>query len=185
MMRSIFLFGILVVLAAIAFKKPDQTVLEFAREVSATAQGALVASTPQTEIKLPVQNPSVGISQAKPKKIDDWEIISKRIKTAIKKADKKAISPVTLLEPTETATKPQSVTPSTVRKPPTKIVSPSTISPPEMPKVPVAAVNVRPLKQGTVYSHKSSTLDSRSVKSNLTEVRLNLENAARLLSEVK
>jgi len=185
MIRSLFLIGILVILAAIAFKKPDQTALDFAREVSGKAQATLAAQSPQSDAESRPQNNSGDVNQATPPRPDKWDEISKRLKTAIEKADKKH-SPPDVPSAHRNSTNPQLPSPqSMVRKSPVEIATRSSITPPKMPSVPVPNVDAKPLIQEMDHDRKRVTVAPAPTKPDLTEVRLNLENAARLLSEVK
>ena len=185
MIRSLFLIGILVILAAIAFKKPDQTALEFAREVSGKAQATLTAQSPQTDAESKPQNNSGGVNQAAHPRPKKWDEISKKLQAAIEKADKMPSPPDVPLAPRKSTKPPLPATKSMVRKPPVEIAARSSIAPSKMPTVLVPNVEVKSLREGIHPERGPVTGALAPTRPDLTEVRLNLENAARLLSEVK
>ena len=185
MIRSTFLISILVILAAIAFKKPEQTALEFAQEFAQKTKSSLTEQGPKIITKPHFENKDDFEQRAVPPNPDKWEEISKKLRTAIEKAEKKSTASKVSVVPTIKTEPLKPTHEMAVRKSPLKHVARSNVRPSQMPRVPIPDVGIKSLREG--ISSKNSIAEVRSTLARpvLTEVRLNLENAARLLSEVK
>ncbi len=198
MIRSLFLIGILAVLMAVAFKRPEQSALEFAQEVADKVQSRMADEMPKSATKLPLPF-SRSAKQEPPPAVDIWRDMPKKNDVVVKQVDDRKVEP---REPVKTglpATSPPPIPkperpsqPETLPTPPfmerlplPRATASRHVESPAMPSAPVLKVATEPLgKLGeTAGIPESKTL--RFTDPGLVEVRANLENAARLLAQVK
>jgi hypothetical protein len=198
MIRSLFLIGILVVLMAVAFKRPEQSALEFAQEVTDKVQERMADKMPTPKETLPLPF-SRSTKKVPPPADKNWRDMPKRNVVVVRQVDDQKVEP---REPAKTSL-PAISAPATPRphrpsqeqnlpSPPSlerlhlprSTASRRTDSPP-MPSAPVLKVATEPLgKLGeTAGVPESKTLNPTDP--GMVEVRANLENAARLLAQVK
>lgn len=198
MIRSLFLVGILITLVAIAFKQPEQSALEFAQEVTEKAQATMASKMPQS-VKSKTLTPEPLVAQTPPPAGEAWRDISGRIRTAVKRAGDRGAGPneppveslPKILPPTiprkarrlRQETLPAA--PSIERLLPRKATAGKRIEPPAMPSAPVLDVATESLGKAEHAPAMSGAKSLKLADPGLVEVRANLENAARLLAEVK
>jgi len=197
MIRSLFLIGILMTLVAIAFKRPDQSALEFAQEVSEKAQASITAKLPESMVEAPPL-PAPSLKEAPPV-TDNWRAIPKVNQTVVKrvedrrpdakkpaKTDSPAILPPPIPKQERLARQellPKA--PSFEDLLPPKVATNKRIDAPPMPRAPVLKVVAEPLNGLERTGEKSVAKPLKLTDPGLVEVRANLENAARLLAQVK
>jgi hypothetical protein len=198
MIRSLFLIAILVTLVAIAFKRPEQSALEFAQEVTEKTQATMAAKMPES-LKPVALVPIPTIALAPPPSKKPMLEITDRIEIAIKGAEegqsaaKKSTvetSPTAVMPPIPKLDPPPAplnlpAAPLMERLLLPKATASKPIDVPSMPSAPIARVAMEPLGRSETLGAKIVTKPLRFSDPGLNEVRANLENAARLLAGVK
>jgi hypothetical protein len=202
MIRSLFLIGILVVLVAFAFKRPEQTALEFAREVADKAQTKMTKNTVEPARSRPLA-PDLLIAKTPLSGGETWREKVGQTKIVVAKTENQKIvrkEPVEerlpeILPPAVAKTaalekrEPKAAVPMMERLLLPTGTSDTQSDAPPMPWAPLLEVASEPLgKVGnakTISAVKPATKSLRLTDPDLIEVRANLENAARLLAEVK
>jgi hypothetical protein len=198
MIRSLFLIAILVTLIAIAFKRPEQTALEFAQEVTEKTQATVSAKMPAPlRPRASASGPRIALAPPQVKKAESK--IARKIETAIKEAETAqsavktpvagpsttaAMPPIPKLDPAMALASPPAA-PSMERLLLPKATASTPIDVPAVPSAPIARVQMEPLAGIETASAKIATKPLRLSDPGLNEVRANLENAARLLAGVK
>jgi hypothetical protein len=198
MIRSLFLIAILVALVAIAFKRPEQTALEFAQEVTEKTQATVAAKMPDP-LKSEALAPGPRIALAPPPVKKPRPKIIGKIETAVKRGEARlfatrksatepssvaAISPTPKLDPPPAPANPPAA-PSMERLLLPKATTSIPVDIPAVPSAPIAKVQTRPLVGIETAGSNIATKPLRFSDPGLNEVRANLENAARLLAGVK
>ena len=192
MIRSLFLIAILVALIAIAFKRPEQTALEFAQEVTEKTQATVAAKMPDS-LKPEALAPGSRIALAPPPVKKPRPKIIGKIETAVKRGEAR------LSATRKSATEPSSVaaiSPTPKLAPPPaaplmerlllpKAATSIPVDIPAVPSAPIARVRTEPLVGIETAGSNIATKPLRFSDPGLNEVRANLENAARLLAGVK
>jgi hypothetical protein len=198
MIRSLFLIAILATLVAIAFKRPEQTALEFAREVGEKTQSTVVAKLPE-----PLKPRSSGSDQRialapLPEKERELELGS-RTEASVRKAEERpsaskksasapssvaVILPIPRLEPSLAPAGPPPAPPLERLLLP-KATTSRSIDIPAVPSAPIENVQIEPLATIERAGVNTTAKPLRLSDPDLNEVRANLENAARLLAGVK
>ena len=172
-MRTLFLLGILAALTIIAFKKPEQTAWDAARDLQAHAKEVIAKAEP------PIAETLQPLSKSKAWK-DVTETVSKAAK-AIKKTE--GSSPSKTDEINDTPIPAHNWNPSS-RKPAADVMPKPAVSPlPDIPAVPVAPVQVVE-KLGEPKLPPLPPVRS-SVKANYADVKVYYEQANRFLDEIK
>ena len=202
MIRSLFLIGILVVLVAFAFKRPEQTALEFAREMADKAQTKMTENTFEPARSRPLA-PDLLITKTPLSGGETWREKVGKTKIVVAKTENQKIvrkEPVEerlpeILPPAVAKTavlekrEPKAAVPIMERLLLPTGTSDTQSDAPAMPRAPLLEVASEPLgKVGNakaISAVKPVTNSLRLTDPDLIEVRANLENAARLLAEVK
>lgn len=198
MIRSLFLIAILVTLVAIAFKRPEQSALEFAQEVTEKTQATMAAKMPQSlkpEALAPIPTIALAPPPAKKPMLEIADKIEIAIKGAVEgqSASKKSTieaSPTAVMPPIPKLDPPPApanlpAAPSMERLLLPKATASKPIDVPSMPSAPIARVAMEPLDRSETLGAKIVPKPLRFSDPGLNEVRANLENAARLLAGVK
>ncbi|MDP6883822.1 MAG: hypothetical protein QF830_06785, partial [Rhodospirillales bacterium] len=187
MIRSLFLIAILVTLVAIAFKRPEQSALEFAQEVTEKTQATMAAKMPES-LKPEALAPIPTIAPAPPPARKSMLEITGKIEDAIKGAEeRRPASKKSIVEPSPMAAMPPAMKldppPAPAKRPATpsmerlllpKATASKPIDVPSMPSAPIARVAMEPLDRSETLGAKISTKPLRFSDSTLNEVRANL-----------
>jgi hypothetical protein len=198
MIRSLFLIAILATLVAIAFKRPEQTALEFAREVGEKTQATVVAKLPEPlKPKSFAPGPKIALAPLPAKKREP-EITGKTVITSRETEERQstsrksasgpssvaAVLPIRKRDPLQVPARPPAP-PSMERLLLPKATTSKPVDVPTVPRAPIERVQTEPLARIETAGAKISTKPLRFSDPGLNEVRANLENAARLLAGVK
>ena len=197
MIRSLFLIGILMTLVAIAFKRPDQSALEFAQAVSEKVQASISRNLPGSMVETPPL-PALLRKQAPPV-ADILRATPEKKQTHVERLEDpkpKAKEPVKTVPPAILAPpiprQERLVRQELLPKAPTfedllppKSATNKRIDMPLMPRAPILNVVSKPLNEPERTPEKTSAKPLKLTDPGLVEVRANLENAARLLAQVK
>lgn len=197
MIRSLFLIGILMTLVAIAFKRPEQSAIDFAQEMSEKAQATITASLPRSSEPKAVSLAPL-IKQAPPV-VDTWRDIPKKIQTVVKRTEDRMPKAKELVKKDRPAILPPPISkqerlarqellpkaPSFESLLPPKATTTKRIEGPPLPSAPLLKVATEPLGKLEKTVGNSAARSPKLADPGLLEVRANLENAARLLAAVK
>lgn len=170
MMRSLFLLAILVALVAFAFKEPDQSAVEFARDVGAEAKEALTPAKPKAP------------SPAPTRKVAAEDAFAKDLKKSLEAAK----------EAWEEATEPRPAQAPRGKPLPARLDAPDLgvlpartdvdPSPPALPRMPV---ETRALAETGASEGGVAPSQTKTRPPSLAELTTYYEEASRLLEAIK
>ena len=171
-MKTLFLLGILVILAIIAIKKPNQTAWDAALDLQEQAKGAIASADPPIVDSFPPQSDST-----------TWKNVEEAVTKAANTLNAtEAPSPSNKddITDTEVPTDNRGLDP---RPPAVEIMPRPAVSPlPDIPAVPLPPVRVEKLQAPTLPSLPRVRSPANS---NYAEVKVFYEQANRFLDEIK
>ena len=186
-MKTLFLLGILVALATIAIKKPNQTVWEAAQELGDITQTLVSDDENTTSQTLPLSNELVNTisKEAKFKKANNQNTSVQPISNDAKsiKVTPKHLAPNKQQEaalPKLNSSLPVVEKPSEQRRVASRN---SDVNWPKIPAIPITPVQAVPIDE-PVHS-QSTTMAQASPRTDYADVKVYYENASRLLDEIK
>ena len=190
-MRTLFLFGILLVLVIIAIKKPDQTAWEAARDLDSIVSMAISELGDGPEVQVVTENTRVDvedlISEAGQASYDSSSSRNSSAKAldigepgGFKGFDTTVLEDRLLKSASyERIPDPQPSTDFTTRLPRSDVVDL-----PDLPAMPLTPVEVTEIEESAVSSLAPANLESDQ-EMEYREVKSSYENASRLLAEIE